>query len=219
MERNPSVAHAAVHANEHDPTARSANGGGVETREAPQASPQDAREKRPFDSILRIGSLRKRLEHGSDQTLVETLHAEILLLREENAQLRTKLERAPELGDVVEQMRAFTVRTGTTEDAGDHAWHLLTEAVVVRDSLVDLCRRTSEAMGTLEDRLQELDPAQAFGSARQANGAVELHSANVAIASNAPAATPLHAAGPDWPYENNQSPSSGNGHVTEDERQ
>src|SRR2546428_14147349 len=119
MERNPSIAHAAVHAPEHDATPHAANGGGVGSREAPQASAHDAREKRPFDSIFRISSLRKRLEHASDQTLVETLHAEILLLREENAQLRTKLERAPQLGDVVEQMRAFTVRTGTTEDAGD----------------------------------------------------------------------------------------------------
>ena len=219
MERNPSIAHAAVHAPEHDPTPHAANGGGVESREAPQASPHDSREKRPFDSIFRIGSLRKRLESDSGQSLVETLHAEILLLREENAQLRTKLERAPQLGDVVEQMRAFTVRTGSTEDAGDHAWHLLTEAVVVRDSLVDLCRRTSEAMGTLEDRLQELDPAQAFGAATQANGAVALHPAHVVAPENAPAATPLHAAGPHWPYEHNQSPRSGNGHVTEDERQ
>jgi hypothetical protein len=219
MERNPTVVHAAVHAPEHDGTSRSANGGSVDSREAPQASPQGSREKRPFDSILRIGSLRKRIESSSDQSLVETLHAEILLLREENAQLRTKLERAPELGDVVEQMRALTVRTETTEDAGDHAWHLLTEAVVVRDSLVDLCRRTSEAMGTLEDRLQELNPEQAFGSARQGNGGVELRIANAAMASNAPEATPLHAAGPDWPSENNQSPSSGNGHVTEDKRQ
>jgi hypothetical protein len=216
---DPNIAHAAKHAPEHDATSHSANGDSVQSHEAPQASAQGSRDKRPFDSIFRIGSLRKRLDNASDQTLVETLHAEILLLREENAQLRTKLERAPQLGDVVEQMRAFTVRTGTTEDAGDHAWHLLTEAVVVRDSLVDICRRTSEAMGTLEDRLQELNPEQAFGSATQANGGVTLHSANVVEAENAPAATPLHAAGPHWPYENNQSPSSGNGHVTEDERQ
>jgi hypothetical protein len=219
MERNPSVVHAAVHAPEQDVTSRSASGGSVESREAPQASPQGSREKRPFDSIFRIGSLRKRLENASDQSLVETLHAEILLLREENAQLRTKLERAPQLGDVVEQMRALSMRTETTEDAGDHAWHLLTEAAVVRDSLIDLCRRTSEAMGTLEGRLQELNPEQALGSARQGNGGVELRSANVAVESNAPVATPLHAAGPDWPYENNQGPSSGNGHVTEDKRQ
>jgi hypothetical protein len=97
MERNPSVVHAAVHAPDLDVTSRSANGGSVESREAPHASPQDSREKRPFDSIFRIGSLRKRLENASDQSLVETLHAEILLLREENAQLRTKLERAPQL--------------------------------------------------------------------------------------------------------------------------
>jgi hypothetical protein len=219
MERNPSVVHAAVHANEHDPTSHSANGGSVETREAPQASAQGAREKRPFDSIRRIGSLRKRLESDSDQSLVEMLHAEILLLREENAQLRTKLERAPELGDVVEQMRALTARTETNDETGDHAWHLLTEAVVVRDSLVDLCRRTSEAMGTLEDRLQALNPEQVFGAATQANGGAKLRSASVVVATNAPAPPPLQAAGPNWPYENTQSPSSGNGHVTEDKRQ
>src|SRR5919201_4353251 len=103
MERNPTPERAATHANNH--------------------------EKRPFRSIGRIRSLTKRLENGADGDQLDALHAEIVLLREENAQLRIKLERAPELGDVIEQMRALTERDQTHGETGDHAWHLLTEAV------------------------------------------------------------------------------------------
>jgi hypothetical protein len=158
MERNPSPERAALHATDHD--LAPALHGVADTRSvvAQEDAAHELSEKRPFRSVRRIRSLTKRHENGADGELLEGLHAEILLLREENAQLRVKLERAPEIGDVVEQMRALTARAPTQKDAGDHAWHLLTEGLIMRDALVDLCQRTGEAMAALAGSLLELDP-------------------------------------------------------------
>jgi hypothetical protein len=199
MERNPTPERATVHANNH--------------------------EKRPFRSIGRIRSLTKRLENGADGEVLEALHAEIVLLREENAQLRTKLERTPELGDVIEQMRALTMHGPAQKDAGDDAWHLLTEAVVMRDTLVDLCQRTREAMVALEGRLQQLEPLGAAASFETAKGGIDDHAngngsllagANGVRATEGPAVSPVEAVASGWPPEGNRHPRSSNGHVTED---
>jgi hypothetical protein len=190
----------------------------------PVARPRELGEKRPFPSIRRIRSLTSRLDTRADGELLESLQAEILLLREENAQLRIKLERAPELGDVVEQMRALAARAPTQKDAGDHAWHLLTEGLTMRDALVDLCQMTREAMETLEGRLRQLDPLEVVGSPEGANGAEDhpngngnlLAGAGAVGPSNGSAAPPVEAVAQGRPLEMNPSPHSSNGHITED---
>jgi hypothetical protein len=225
MERNPTPERAALHATDHDLAALH---GGTDTRsvEEQEAPAREQGEKRPFRSIRRIRSLTKRLENGADGENLEALHAEILLLREENAQLRIKLERVPELGDVIEQMRALTARGPTQNDAGDHAWHLLTEGLIMRDALVDLCQRTREAMEALEGRLQQLDPREVAGSLEAANGAADDHPNGNGIlqtatgsvtASNGSALRPVEAVASSWPLEINPSPRSSNGHVKEDQ--
>jgi hypothetical protein len=194
---------------------------------AQDAAAHELSEKRPSRSVRRIRSLTKRHENGADGELLEGLHAEILLLREENAQLRVKLERAPEIGDVVEQMRALTARAPTQKDAGDHAWHLLTEGLIMRDALVDLCQRTGEAMAALAGSLQELDPLEMAGSLEAANGAAHDHpngngillaGAGGVTANDGSAVRPVEAVASSWPLEMNPSPRSSNGHVKEDQR-
>src|SRR2546425_21785 len=111
MERNPSAERAILHANGNE--VASAPEVTVRPVEAEEAHAQELSARSPLRSIRRIRSLTKRVESAAEGDLVEALHAEVLLLREENAQLRTKLERAPGLGDVVEQMRALTERDQT----------------------------------------------------------------------------------------------------------
>jgi hypothetical protein len=224
MEWNPAPQRAVSHAT--DQNLAPALDGGADTRsvEAPEAPGHELNGKRPFRSVRRIRTLTKRLENGADGELLEALQAEILLLREENAQLRTKLERAPELGDVVEQMRAMTARGPTQKDGSDQAWHLLTEALITRDALIDLCQRTREAMASLEGRLQELEPLGMAGSLEAVNGAEDHPNGNGNLLagaggvgpSNGSAASPVEAVAQGWPLEMNPSPHSSNGHVTED---
>jgi hypothetical protein len=228
MERTPpSPERAALHATDQD--LAPALHGVTDARpvEAQEAPARELSEKRPFRPIGRIRSLTKRLENGAGEELLEALQAEVLLLREENAQLRIKLERTPELGDVVEQMHALTARGPTQKDTGDHAWHLLTEGLVMRDALVDLCQRTRETMAALEGSLQQLDPLEVAGSLKSANGAADDHANGNGIllagaagvtASNGSAVSPVEAVASVWPLEINPSPHSSNGHVTEDQK-
>jgi hypothetical protein len=126
---------------------------------------------------------------------------------------------------VIEQMRALTMHEPAQKDAGDDAWHLLTEAVVMRDTLVDLCQRTREAMAALEGRLQNLEPLGAAASFEVPNGTVEDHAngngsllvgTNGVPASEVPAMSPVEAVASVWSPERNHRPRSSNGHVTED---
>src|SRR2546427_10806376 len=115
MERNPSAKRVGLRAEDHGSSALPS--AAVQALDARRSPPRELPEKKPFPSIRRIRSLTKRFENRTGEELLEALQAEILLLREENAQLRIKLERTPELGEVVEQMRALTAggqnRAGT----------------------------------------------------------------------------------------------------------
>jgi hypothetical protein len=221
MERNPNAQRVDLRAEDHHSALSSGDAHAIDARQTP---PRELHEKKPFSSIRRIRTLTKRLDNGADGELLEALQAEILLLREENAQLRIKLERAPELGDVVEQMRAMTARGPTQKDAGDHAWHLLTEGLTMRDALVDLCQMTREAMEALEGRLRQLDPLEVAGSPEAVNGAEDHPNGNGNLLagaggvgpSNGSAAPPVEAVAQGRPLEMNPSPHSSNGHITED---
>jgi hypothetical protein len=166
MDRSPSTAHAGLHADDHRNASVPPPSGDATVRESRARQDAPARGGfRPFRS------LKKRVDNGSRDDTMEALRAEVLLLREENAHLRIRLERTPEVGDVVAQLRSLTSDTDRGEEMGDHAWHLLTETVIARDALVDLCRGTQEAMVALEARLQEVTPpSPAVGEGGNGNG-------------------------------------------------
>jgi hypothetical protein len=154
MDRSPSHVRAGLHAVDHQSTSAPV-GPGADTTMLEHGPRQHARAKGVFSSLR---SLKRRVDNGTGNDTMEVLRAEVLLLREENAHLRIKLERTPEVGDVVAQLRSLASDSDCREETGDHTWHLLTETVIARDALVDLCRRTQEAMVALESRLQEVMP-------------------------------------------------------------
>ncbi len=85
---------------------------------------------------------------GDDPTWA--LQAELTLLREENARLQTEQYRRPSLGTVLEQARVLA-DTGTHgEDAADEAAQMLADGLVVRESLLKVCREMIQSMCALE---------------------------------------------------------------------
>ena len=81
------------------------------------------------------------------------LHTELTLLREENARLQTEQYRRPNLGTVLEQARALA-DTGTHgADAADEAAQMLADGLVVRESLLKVCREMAQSMASLEANL------------------------------------------------------------------
>lgn len=112
---------------------------------------EDARS--PFTYLRRLRTVR-----GADAKVLEDLHTELSLLREENARLRVERERTPDVGQVIERMRNLPATSFSGEE-GDEAWHLLTEGFVMRDALIDVCDEIQQAMVTLKSRLHSIVPA------------------------------------------------------------
>jgi hypothetical protein len=84
------------------------------------------------------------------------LQAEVVLLREENARLKTAGDREPDLGALLDRARSLPRVGNAPEDRTDEAAQLLVEGMVMRESLLAVCRDVSQAMGLIEARLTTL---------------------------------------------------------------
>jgi len=119
---------------------------------APAASPSEARRR----SLLRFAGRRSE---GVDAAALAELEAELALLREENARLKVERHRTPDSGQVIDRMRSLVEAAENSEQAADDAWHSLTEALVLRETLLDVCREVASAMGAMERRLASIQPS------------------------------------------------------------
>lgn len=81
------------------------------------------------------------------------LEAEVVLLREENARLKQRRHEQQELGDALE--RARSLRSQDADDTGQ----MLVQGLVLRESLIELCRELQRAMVLFEARVDALADA------------------------------------------------------------
>jgi hypothetical protein len=91
------------------------------------------------------------------------LQAELTLLREDNARLKTAQHRPADLGTLVERVRALSgdAPGQTGEDTGDEAAQMLAEGLVLCDSLLGVCAELSQSIASVEARLRALAPVGA----------------------------------------------------------
>jgi hypothetical protein len=88
---------------------------------------------------------------GGDPLLA--LQSELTLLREENARLKAEKYRRPDLGTVLEQARVIGEPSGGDGDAADEAAQLLADGLMLRETLLKVCREMNQSMLALEARL------------------------------------------------------------------
>jgi hypothetical protein len=98
----------------------------------------------------RSRKLRVVADDAGDPTV--DLQAELTLLREENARLKAEKYRRPDLGTVLEQARALGEPGGAGDDA-DEAAQLLADGLMLRETLLKVCREMNQSMLALEARL------------------------------------------------------------------
>jgi hypothetical protein len=100
---------------------------------------------------------------GPDESLSE-LHAELVLLREENARLKAAEHKGPDIDGLL--IRARSLSAARDDDAGlaDESQRVLVEGLVIRESLLEICRQIERAMGSFEARLRALPGGQDVGS-------------------------------------------------------
>ncbi|WP_028060027.1 hypothetical protein [Candidatus Solirubrobacter pratensis] len=94
---------------------------------------------------------RSRFKRGRGRARQDTtsdLQAELALLQEENRQLKTR--GAPDLATMMDRIRRAPE---AVEDPLDEAAAMLAENLVIRESLVELCRELRRASAELEARL------------------------------------------------------------------
>jgi hypothetical protein len=97
----------------------------------------------------------------SDPALGESLalRSELLLLREENARLKTAPHRGPDVGELLGRARAIS-HVEADDDAGiaDETTRVLIEGLVIRESLLELCQEIERTMVAFQARLGALQP-------------------------------------------------------------
>ena len=129
--------------------------------------PDGARTGEPAAGRLRFR--RRRVNRGAAAgDPMEEMHAELVLLREENARLKAARHQLPSFGHVVGQIRSLPTGDDAAEDAADEAAEMLAEVSVMRESLLEVCEELTRAMDLVRARLLGLgaDERDSLGEER-----------------------------------------------------
>jgi hypothetical protein len=109
-----------------------------------------------------------------------SVHAELVLLREENARLKAAQHRRADISRLLDRARSLPAATADSGGASDDTAQLLFDGLVIRESLLEICREIERAMVAFEAKLDAL-----------ATAAVDRPSATVAEGGNGNGSAPV----------------------------
>jgi hypothetical protein len=103
---------------------------------------------------------RPAADDGAGEALA-TLHAEVLLLREENSRLKAAQHQRADIGRLLDRARSvWAAETDADRDSrDDDAAQLLVDGLVIRESLLQICQEIERSMVAFEARLNALAAA------------------------------------------------------------
>jgi hypothetical protein len=87
---------------------------------------------------------------------LDSVHAELVLLREENARLKAAQHRRADVGRLLDRARSLPAATADSGGASDDTAQLLFDGLVIRESLLEICREIERAMVAFEAKLDAL---------------------------------------------------------------
>jgi acetyl-CoA acetyltransferase len=90
---------------------------------------------------------------------LDSIHAELVLLREENARLKAAQHRRADVGRLLDRARSLPAATADSGGASDDTAQLLFDGLVIRESLLEICREIERAMVAFEAKLDALATA------------------------------------------------------------
>jgi hypothetical protein len=93
---------------------------------------------------------------GGESESFATLHAELLLLREENARLKAAQHQRADVSKLIGRARAMAAAEIDHDSVTDDAEQLLVEGLLIRESLVEICQEVERAMVAFEGKLNAL---------------------------------------------------------------
>jgi hypothetical protein len=88
-----------------------------------------------------------------------SVHAELVLLREENARLKAAQHRRADISRLLDRARSLPAATADSGGASDDTAQLLFDGLVIRESLLEICREIERAMVAFEAKLDALATA------------------------------------------------------------
>ena len=112
-------------------------------------TPRPRRRFRRIPDTLEDDGLR-----GAGEPLA-SVHAELVLLREENARLKAAQHRRADVSRLLERARSLP-GAADSDGASDDTAQLLFDGLVIRESLLEICREIERAMVAFEAKLDAL---------------------------------------------------------------
>ena len=88
------------------------------------------------------------------------LRAELVLLREENARLKAAPHQSPDLTRLLDRARSLPTARVDDDCLADETTRVLIEGLVIRESLLEICRQMERAMILFQGRLRALGGEQ-----------------------------------------------------------
>jgi hypothetical protein len=102
---------------------------------------------------------RRSDAEGADDSLSD-LHSELVLLREENARLKAAEHKGPDIEGLLTRARSLSAARDDDAGVADETTRVLVEGLVIRESLLEICRQIERVMGSFEARLRALPGGQ-----------------------------------------------------------
>ena len=87
---------------------------------------------------------------------LDSVHAELVLLREENARLKSAPHQGADISSLLLRARSAPSRLDDRSVA-DETTRVLVEGLVIRESLLEICQEIERAMVSFEARLKALE--------------------------------------------------------------
>jgi hypothetical protein len=115
-------------------------------------------EPRPRRRFRRAGALTAD-ERSVIGEPIASVHAELVLLREENARLKAAQHRRADVSRLLDRARSLPTAAADRDGASDDTAQLLFDGLVIRESLLEICREIERAMVAFEAKLDALASA------------------------------------------------------------
>jgi hypothetical protein len=93
---------------------------------------------------------------AGDAESFTTVRAELLLLREENARLKAAQHQRADVSRLIGRARSLAAAEPDRDSVSDDVEQLLVEGLLIRESLLEICREVERSMVAFEGKLNAL---------------------------------------------------------------
>jgi hypothetical protein len=111
---------------------------------------------------------RRRTDAEPPDESLSELYSELVLLREENARLKAAEHKGPDIEGLLTRARSLSAARDDDAGVADETTRVLVEGLVIRESLLEICRQIERVMVSFEARLRALPGGQDREPALQA---------------------------------------------------